>query len=115
MSLTVEEERARRNPTYYLKMLNPETRATLEELYQQEEFKVHHNTQCIAWSEAGHSAGKEDKGEQREAKGHSQNSGEGVKLRSVCKCVCRRTTQLELLLIASRPLPLHLSQRMRLP
>jgi peptidyl-prolyl cis-trans isomerase-like protein 2 len=41
-SLTVgeeEEERARKNPTYYLKMLNPETRATLEQLYQQDEFK----------------------------------------------------------------------------
>jgi hypothetical protein len=36
-----EEERARKNPTYYLKMLNPETRATLEQLYQQDEFKVH--------------------------------------------------------------------------
>lgn len=35
-----EEERAKKNPTYYLKMLNPETRATLEQLYQHEEFKV---------------------------------------------------------------------------
>lgn len=34
-----EEEQARREPSYYLKMLNPETRATLEQLYQQEEFK----------------------------------------------------------------------------
>ena len=35
MSGVSEEERARREPTYYLKMLNPETRATLEQLYQQ--------------------------------------------------------------------------------
>ena len=35
-----DEERARREPTYFLKMLNPETRATLEQLYQQPEFKV---------------------------------------------------------------------------
>lgn len=39
-SVVSEEERAKRDPTYYLKMLNPETRATLEQLYEQERVKV---------------------------------------------------------------------------
>lgn len=34
-----EEERARKEPSYYLKVLNPETRATLEQLYQQGKLK----------------------------------------------------------------------------
>ena len=47
VSLVLEEERARREPTYYLKMLNPETRATLEQLYQQKEFKVGCHQDCV--------------------------------------------------------------------
>ena len=41
----LEEEKARKDPTYYLKMLNPETRATLEQLYENPELNV--SVQCV--------------------------------------------------------------------
>ena len=35
MSLYVEIERAKKDPTYYLRVINPEAKAALEGLYQE--------------------------------------------------------------------------------
>ncbi len=63
-----EEERARRDPAFFLRSLNPETRASLEEFYR--EFK-----EPVSEKERGERERERERRKEREGEGGREDGG----------------------------------------